>query len=97
MPVINVKLPGPFFPHEVKQRLLPVLTDAFVGVVGEAARPFTFVIVEETQLHEFGIAGRPLPDAQWLFGDEYRAIYAKGKQYIDEWLAQQAAQQGPDS
>jgi 4-oxalocrotonate tautomerase len=97
MPVINVKLPGPLFPHEVKQRLIPALTDAFVGVLGEAARPFTFVIVEEAQLHEFGVAGRPMPDPQWLFGDEYQGIYEKGKQSMNDWLVQQTADQGRGS
>jgi 4-oxalocrotonate tautomerase len=89
MPVINVKLPGPFFSHDLKEQLIPALTDAFIGVVGEGSRPFTFVIVEEAQFHEFGVAGRPMPDAQWLYGDEYRAIYDKAKRFIDEWLAQQ--------
>lgn len=92
MPVINVKLPGPMFTHEQKERLLPVLTDAFVSVLGEQVRPFTFVIVEEMQRNEFGIAGRPMPDPQWLIGDEYKAILARGEQVIQEWLRQQAEQ-----
>ena len=97
MPVINVKLPGPMFTHDQKEQLIPVLTDAFVGVLGEQVRAFTFVIVEETQRNEFGIAGRPMPDPQWLIGEEYRAISEKGGQTIREWISQQTAQQGKDS
>lgn len=89
MPVINVKLPGPMFTHEQKEQLIPALTDAFVGVLGEQVRPFTFVIVEETARNEFGIAGRPMPDPQWLIGDEYKAISERGEQTIQQWLAQQ--------
>jgi len=77
------------FTHEQKEQLIPALTDAFVGVLGEQVRPFTFVIVEETERNEFGIAGRPMPDPQWLIGDEYKDISERGERTIQEWLARQ--------
>jgi len=89
MPVINVKLPGPTFTPEQKMQLVPALTDAFVDVLGEQVRPFTFVIIEETSQNEFGIAGRPMPDPAWLISDEYKAIYQKAEQTIQDYLDQQ--------
>jgi 4-oxalocrotonate tautomerase family enzyme len=97
MPVINVKLPGPMFTHDQKEQLIHVLTDAFVGALGEQVRPFTFVIIEEAQRNEFGIAGRPMPDPQWLIGEEYRAISEKGAETIRQWIARQAPQQAKGS
>jgi hypothetical protein len=68
-----------------------------VSVLGEQVRPFTFVIIEETQQNDFSIAGRPIADPQWLIGDEYKAILERAEQTIQEWIAQQAEQQGQGS
>jgi phenylpyruvate tautomerase PptA (4-oxalocrotonate tautomerase family) len=85
------------FRHEQKEQLLSVLTGAFVSVLGEQVRPFTFVIIEETQQNDFSIAGRPIADPQWPIGDEYKAILERAEQTIQEWIAQQAEQQGQGS
>jgi 4-oxalocrotonate tautomerase len=86
MPIINVKLPGPVFTAEQKLQLVSRLTDTFVDVLGEQVRPFTFVVIEETKQNEWGIAGRPMPDPQWLISDEYKSIYQKAEQTIRGFL-----------
>jgi 4-oxalocrotonate tautomerase len=61
-----------------------MLTGAFVSVLGEQVRPFTFVIIEEMQRKQFGIAGRSMPDPQWLIGDEYKAVLERREQTEQE-------------
>ena len=67
------------FTHEQKEQLLSVLTDAFVSVLGKQGRPYTFVIVEETQRNEFSIVRRRMSGPQWLIGNEYKAILERAE------------------
>ena len=43
-----------------------MMTETFAGVLGEVVRPFTYVVIEETKVNDWGIAGKPMPDLAWL-------------------------------
>jgi len=47
MPFINAKVMGGVLSQEQRTDLAQRLTDAFVSVAGEPARPVTWVVVEE--------------------------------------------------
>jgi 4-oxalocrotonate tautomerase len=61
MPLIEVTLLEGRLREGVAAELIRELTDSFVGVVGEAARDQTWVIVNGVESERFGVAGRPLP------------------------------------
>jgi 4-oxalocrotonate tautomerase len=60
MPLVNVKLIEGVFDAAQKQRIVRELTEAMVAIEGENMRPVTWVIVEEVQSGDWGIAGNPL-------------------------------------
>jgi 4-oxalocrotonate tautomerase len=96
MPIINIKfIENVVATPEQKQELVSKMTDTFAGVLGEVVRPFTYVVIEETKMYDWGIAGRPMPDLEWLVGDEYRAIHTRAReimnQAINEMRQEQAA------
>jgi 4-oxalocrotonate tautomerase len=93
MPIINVKfIENVVATPEQKHELVVKLTEAFVGVLGDVVRPFTYVVIEETKIGDWGIAGRPMPDLEFLIGDEYKAIYQKSKDLMAAAVAQMKAQ-----
>lgn len=47
MPFINVKVMGDVLTQDQRTDIAERMTDAFVSVAGEAARPVTWVVVEE--------------------------------------------------
>lgn len=63
MPLINVKLVEGVFDVAQKQQIVRELTEAMVAIEGENMRPVTWVIVEEVQSGDWGIAGNPLTTA----------------------------------
>jgi 4-oxalocrotonate tautomerase len=63
MPLVNVKLIEGVFDAAQKQRIVRELTEAMVAIEGENMRPVTWVIVEEVQSGDWGIAGNPLTTA----------------------------------
>ena len=93
MPIITVKvIKGVVLTSDEQKRdLLAKMTDAFIGVVGDVARPYTYCIIEETPLYEWSIGGRPLPDLPFLYGPEYAEMHSKAnammKAYIDSLAA----------
>jgi 4-oxalocrotonate tautomerase family enzyme len=92
MPIINVKfIENVVATPDQKQELVVKLTDTFAGVLGEVVRPFTYVVIEETKMYDWGIAGRPMPDLEWLVGEEYQAIHARAREIMKEAIAQQKA------
>lgn len=97
MPVITVKviegvvLTSP----EQKRELLQKLTDTFIEVVGEVARPYTYCIIEETPPFEWSIAGKPLPDLPFLYGSEYAEMHANANQIMRSFVDGQTG--GADS
>ncbi len=60
MPLINVKIIEGVFSPDQKRQIVTRLTDAMVEIEGENMRPVTWVIVEEVQSGDWGIAGNPL-------------------------------------
>jgi 4-oxalocrotonate tautomerase len=60
MPLIQVKLIEGVFDAAEKAAIIEKLTDAMVGIEGEAMRPVTWVTVEEVPSGAWGIAGKPL-------------------------------------
>jgi 4-oxalocrotonate tautomerase len=69
MPIINVKVIENFFTEEQKNKLIPALTEAFCRNTFEAARPYIYVLIEEVKQGQWGLAGHPLPDADFLIND----------------------------
>jgi 4-oxalocrotonate tautomerase len=95
MPIITVQvIKGVVLvSDEQKRELLQKMTDAFISVVGEVARPYTYCIIQETPLYEWSIGGRPLPDLPFLYGPEYADMHAKANEIMRNFVESQAAQQ----
>jgi 4-oxalocrotonate tautomerase len=95
MPVITVQvIKGVVLTSdEQKHELLHKITDAFIEVVGEVARPFTYVIIQETPRFEWSIGGHPLPDLPWLYGPEYAEMMRKSDEIMKNYVESQAAAQ----
>jgi 4-oxalocrotonate tautomerase len=77
---------------EQKRDLLKKMTDTFISVVGEVARPYTYCIIQETPLYEWSIAGTPLPDLPFLYGPDYSAMHGKANEIMRGFVEQQSAQ-----
>ena len=88
MPIITVKvikdvvLTSP----EQKRELLKKMTDTFISVVGDVARPYTYCIIEETPQYEWSISGHPLPDLPFLYGPEYADIHRKANDFMRSYV-----------
>jgi 4-oxalocrotonate tautomerase len=63
MPFVNVKVIEGVFSPEQKLEMVRRLTDTMVEIEGENMRPVTWVVVEEVQSGDWGIAGNPLSTA----------------------------------
>ena len=96
MPIINVKfIKDVVATEEQKKELIVKLTDTFVGVLGDVVRPFTYVVIDETPVGQWGIAGVPMPDLPYLIGDEHAKVIERSNQVMRDAIAQmaEAAQQ----
>jgi phenylpyruvate tautomerase PptA (4-oxalocrotonate tautomerase family) len=84
---------------EQKRELLQKMTDTFIRVVGEVARPYTYCLIQETPLMEWSIAGKPLPDLPFLYGPEYAAMHATSNKIMRDFVegAQAAAEDAEKS
>jgi len=91
MPIITVKaIQGVVLTSDAQKReLLQSMTDAFISVVGEVARPYTYCLIEETPLYEWSIAGRALPDLPFLYGPEYRGMHERANDIMRQFVASQ--------
>src|SRR5919205_1963929 len=96
MPIITVKvIKGVVLTSdEQKRELLAKMTDAFIGVVGDVARPYTYCIIEETPLYEWSIGGRPLPDLPFLYGPEYAEMHSKANALMRAYIESQTGDGG---
>ena len=74
---------------EQKHDLLKKMTDTFISVVGELARPYTYCIIQETPLYEWSLAGVPLPDLPFLYGPEYAAMHANANAVMRAYVESQ--------
>ncbi len=106
MPIITVKyIEGLVATPEQKKELIAKMTDTFVSVVGEIARPLVYCLLEETPRYEWGIAGVPMPDLRFLISDKYAGIFNVSSDIMKELIAKEDAalapkegdSQGPDS
>ena len=98
MPIINIKfIENVVATPDQKHELIREMTDTFVEVLGEVVRPLTYVVIEETKMYDWGIAGRPMPDLAWLTGPEYNAIMAKSQDIMRAVVAQMQQQQAPSA
>ncbi len=75
---------------EQKRDLLQKMTDTFISVVGEVARPYTYCLIQETPLMEWSIAGRPLPDLPFLYGPEYAEMHRNANDIMRKFVESQA-------
>jgi 4-oxalocrotonate tautomerase len=60
MPLIQVKAIEGVFSKEQRKEVVKKLTDAMVAIEGEALRPYTVVIFEETVSGGWGVGGNAL-------------------------------------
>ncbi len=100
MPIITVQaIEGVVLTSkEQKQELLKKMTDAFISVVGEIARPYTYCVIQETPLGEWSLAGVPLPDLPFLYGPEYAEMHANANKIMRDYVAQlEAAEEDKES
>jgi 4-oxalocrotonate tautomerase len=96
MPIINVQfIDNVVATPEQKQELVRVLTNVLVSVLGDVVRPFTYVAIEETKMGDWGLAGRPMPDPEFLIGDEYAAIHRRARELMAGAKAQTKAENPP--
>ena len=94
MPIITVQFIKDVVANdEQKRELIVKLTDTFISVVGEVARPYVYTIIQETPQMEWGIGGKPMPDLAFLIGPEYRGMHAKSNEIMGA-VVEQAAKQG---
>jgi 4-oxalocrotonate tautomerase len=93
MPIITVKvIKGVVLTSDEQKRdLLKKMTDTFISVVGDVARPYTYCIIEETPLFEWSIGGVPLPDLPFLYGPEYAEMHAKANALMKAYTESQSA------
>jgi 4-oxalocrotonate tautomerase len=74
---------------EQKRDLLKKMTDTFVSVVGDVARPYTYCIIQETPLMEWSIGGTPLPDLPFLYGPDYAEMHRKSNEIMRNFIESQ--------
>jgi len=67
------------------------MTDTFVGVLGDVVRPFTYVVIDETPVGQWGIAGVPMPDLPYLIGTEHADVIERSNQVMRDAIEQMAA------
>jgi 4-oxalocrotonate tautomerase len=60
MPLVQVKVINGVFSEAQKKAMIEKLTDAMVSIEGENMRQVTWVVVEEVNSGEWGIAGKAL-------------------------------------
>jgi 4-oxalocrotonate tautomerase len=63
MPLIQVKLIEGVFTNAKKKEIITKLTDTMVSIEGEALRPYTIVVLEETRSGDWGVGGKSLTTA----------------------------------
>lgn len=73
MPLIQVKAIEGVFSKEQKKEVVKKLTDTMVAIEGEALRPYTVVIFEETASGGWGVGGNALTT------EDVKALAAGGK------------------
>lgn len=98
MPIITVRvIKGVVLTSDEQKRdLLKKMTDTFISVVGDVARPYTYCIIEETPVFEWSIGGQPLPDLPFLYGPEYAEMHAKANALMRAYTESQGNAPAPE-
>ncbi|MDD9728207.1 tautomerase family protein [Roseovarius sp. SK2] len=60
MPLVDIELIEGVFDEDQKQRMIRDVTEAMVGIEGEAMRGVTWVRVQEIASGEWAIGGKPM-------------------------------------
>ncbi len=71
MPLVDIQLIHGAFNDQQKRQMLEKVTEAMVGIEGEAMRGVTWVRIQELASGEWAIGGKPLSSA------DVRAMAAK--------------------
>ena len=95
MPIINFKVIKNFFSEEQKQALVSALTDAFCRATFEAARPYIYVLIEEVKQGKWGLAGHPLPDADFLVNDFVPIVEDAADEFVKVYGVERRRPRGP--
>jgi 4-oxalocrotonate tautomerase len=80
-----------------KLELIQKMTDTFISVVGEVARPYVYCIIQEAPQMQWGIGGKPMPDLGFLIGPEYAGMHARANAIMSDVVAQMQAGNAPPS
>jgi 4-oxalocrotonate tautomerase len=80
MPLINVKVMENVLTSEQKHELATRFTDEFAAVVGEAARPLTWVIIDDMRSGQLVIGGDAITTeaVKQLLASDREAVAAAG-------------------
>ncbi|MBK7543623.1 MAG: tautomerase family protein [Candidatus Competibacteraceae bacterium] len=97
MPIVSVKVIENFFTDEQKTALVKDLTDAFCKATMEAARPYVYVMVEEVKQGQWGLAGRPLPDPDFLINDFVPIIEDAADEFVKAYNVPRRRPRGPSA
>lgn len=73
MPLVDIQLVEGVFNAAQKRNMIEKVTEAMVGIEGEAMRGVTWVRVHEIPSGEWAIGGKPLTTA------DVRALQAQGR------------------
>src|SRR2546421_2690906 len=93
MPIINIKfIKDVVATDEQKAELIVKMTDTFVGVLGPVVRPFTYVVIDETPVGQWGIAGVPMPDLAYLTSEKHAGVIEASNKVMRDAIEEMAAQ-----
>ena len=95
MPIVSVKVIENFFSEEQKTALIKELTDAFCRATFEAARPYIYVMVEEVKQGQWGLAGHPLPDPDFLINDFVPIVEDAADEFVKAYNVPRRRPRGP--
>lgn len=97
MPIVSVKVIENFFTEEQKKALVKELTDAFCRATMEAARPYIYVMVEEVKQGQWGLAGHPLPDPDFLINDFVPIVEDAADAFVKAYNVPRRRPRGPSA
>jgi 4-oxalocrotonate tautomerase len=97
MPIVSVKVIENFFSEEQKKALVKELTDAFCRATIEAARPYIYVMVEEVRQGQWGLAGHPLPDPDFLINDFVPIVEDAADEFVKVYNVPRRRPRGPSA
>lgn len=97
MPIVSVKVIENFFTEGQKKALVKELTDAFCRATIEAARPYIYVMVEEVKQGQWGLAGHPLPDADFLINDFVPIVEDAADEFVKAYNVPRRRPRGPSA